>query len=95
MSLVATNVVVSVMAVMAVMLGIFWSGHTRHNLRLKRGLEADAERLEDEDPGTEQPQDGEEELSKCVSPLLVLFCVLFMCTEMALLYFFYDQLGGF
>ena len=92
-------VVILVMAVMTVTLGSFWSGHTKHNLRLKRGREAGAERLGDEDPDMVQPQDGsgaaEEELSIHVSPLLVLFFVLCMCSMLVLLYFFFNQLGGF
>ena len=92
-------VVILVMAVMTVTLGSFWSGHTKHNLRLKRGREAGSERLGDEDPDMVQPQDGsgaaEEELSIHVSPLLVLFFVLCMCSMLVLLYFFFNQLGGF
>ena len=91
-------VVILVMAVMTVTLGSFWSGHAKHNLRLKMQREAGAERLGAEDPDMIQPQDGsgaaEEELSIHVSPLLVLFFVLCMCSMLVLLYFFFNQLGG-
>lgn len=89
-------VVILVMAVMTVTLGSFWSGHAKHNLRLKMQREAGAERLGAEDPDMIQPQDGsgaaEEELSIHVSPLLVLFFVLCMCSMLVLLYFFFNQL---
>jgi hypothetical protein len=48
-------------------------------------------------PGEVKAHDGgrgeEEELSVRVSPLLVMFFVLCMCTMLVLLYFFFDQLG--
>ena len=92
----ASVVVVSVMAVFAVVLGSFWSGHVKQNLRLKKEKERSAE-IREEDPDCIQPQDGtggaEEELSIHVSPWLVLFFVFCMCSMLVLLYFFFNQLG--
>ena len=92
----ASLIVILVMAVMTVILGSFWSGHAKQNLRLKKEREAAAEAREEE-ADCIQPQDGsgaaEEELSIHVSPLLVLFFVLCMCSMLVLLYFFFNQLG--
>ena len=89
-------VVILVMAVGTVILGSFWSGHVKHNLRLKKEVLSRLERPEDERADCIEPQDGsgaaEEELSVQVSPLLVLFFVFCMCSMLVLLYFFFNQL---
>ena len=92
----ASLVVILVMAVFTVILGSFWSGHAKQNLRLKKEKERSAD-IREEDPDSIQPQDGtggaEEELSIHVSPWLVLFFVFCMCSMLVLLYFFFNQLG--
>ena len=89
-------VVILVMAVGTVILGSFWSGHVKNNLRLKKEVLSSLERREDERECIE-PQDGsggaDEELSVHVSPLLVMFFVFCMCSMLVLLYFFFNQLG--
>ena len=90
-------VVILVMAVMTVILGSFWSGHAKQNLRLKKERDANVEVRDDDQEDCIQPQDGsggnEEELSIHVSPFLVLFFVFCMCSMLVLLYFFFNQLG--
>ena len=92
----ASLVVILVMAVFTVILGSFWSGHAKQNLRLKKERERSTD-IREEDPDCIQPQDGsggtEEELSIHVSPWLVLFFVFCMCSMLVLLYFFFNQLG--
>ena len=90
-------VVILVMAVGTVILGSFWSGHVKNNLRLKKEVVSSLERREEERGDGIEPQDGtggaDEELSVHVSPLLVMFFVFCMCSMLVLLYFFFNQLG--
>jgi len=92
----ASLVVILLMAVLTVMVGSFWSGHAKQNLRLKKESESDNAGIREEDPDHILPQDGsggaEEELSIHVSPWLVLFFVFCMCSMLILLYFFFNQL---
>ena len=87
----ASVVVVSVMAVFAVVLGSFWSGHVEHKLRLKE-KEGSAE-ITEENPDRIQPLLPEEEFSINVSPWLVFFIVVSACAWIVLFYFFPNQLG--
>ena len=88
-------VVILLMAVGTVILGSFWSGHAKNKLRIKKEMESNVENREEEGDHV-QPQDGsggpDEELSVQISPLLVLFFVLCMCSMLVLLYFFFNQL---
>lgn len=86
-------IVILLMAVGTVILGSLWSGYAKQSLRMKKEQKRKEPRLEEE--GTVQAQDGareEEELSVHVSPILVIFFVLCMCSMLVLLYFFFDQL---
>ena len=80
------------MAVFAIVLGSFWSGHVKQNLRLKKEKEGSAE-ITEEHPDRIQPLQPEEELSIKVSPWMVFFLVVCVCATIVLLYFFFNQLG--
>jgi len=85
-------VVILLMAVTTVILGSLWSGYAKQSLRVRKEQQRGEIR---EEEGAVQAQDGngqEEELSVHVSPLLVIFFVLCMCSMLVLLYFFFDQL---
>ena len=88
----ASIAVVSVMAVFAVVLGSFWSGHTKQKLRLKKEKEGSAE-ITEEDLDRIQPLLPEEELSIKVPPWLVFFIVVPLCAWILLMYFFPNQIG--
>jgi len=83
-------VVILLMAVGTVVVGSFWSGYAKQNLRIKKEQKRGEPR-----EGQVQAQDEhgqEEELSVHVSPLLVIFFVFCMCSMLVLLYFFFNQL---
>jgi len=86
-------VVILLMAVTTVMLGSLWSGYVKQNLRMRKERHSSGRINGEEDI---LPQDGsggqEEELSVPVSPILVIFFVLCMCSMLVLLYFFFNQL---
>ena len=54
----ASLVVILLMAVLTVMVGSFWSGHAKQNLRLKKESESDNAGIREEDPDHILPQDG-------------------------------------
>jgi len=89
-------VLILLMAVSTVMLGSLWSGYAKQALRQRKARVKAAQGESEEAGGEVQAQDGsgggEEELSVQVSPLLVLFFVLCMCSMLVLLYFFFAQL---
>ena len=96
----ASIVVVSVMALVAVVLGSFWSGHTKQKLRLKKEKEGSAE-ITEENPDRIQPLRllPEEGLSTSIkaSPWFVFFLLFFFVVGavgvIVLTYFFPNQLG--
>ena len=88
----ASIVVVLAMAVFAIVLGSFWSGRAKNNLRLKTEKEGSAE-ITEENPDRIQPLLPEEEFSIKVSPWLVFFIVVSACAWIVLVYFFPNQLG--
>ena len=96
----ASIVVVSVMALVAVVLGSFWSGHTKQKLRLKKEKEGSAE-ITEENPDRIQPLRllPEKGLSTSIkaSPWFVFFFFFFFVVGavgvIVLTYFFPNQLG--
>ena len=79
-----TMALVFCMAVFTVMVGSFWSGYAKQNLRL---------RLKEREKDGESGEDDDEKMIK--SPWFVLFWVLSVCTLLVLMYFFYDILVYF
>ena len=88
--------VVFAMAVFAVAVGAFWSGHYRHTLYTKLASRQKDQRPKhraEGDPGHSQQKTEEEPVSIDLSPLTVVVLVGAMCLMLVLLYFFYSYLS--
>ncbi|XP_068239305.1 signal peptide peptidase-like 2B isoform X1 [Palaemon carinicauda] len=82
--------IIWILAVFSVSVGAFWSGSVRHKLYLSE--QCGGAIYEGRQEHLQEPVLPQEETSMNLTPKIVLFFVVMMCTMLLLLYFLYDYL---